>query len=197
MKAKRRVNDKRFVVMVPHRDVRPAVEAYRARLFSAAAFRGMPLQVWAFPAVVPLAAVERPLARGELGLLAETLRRARDSTVPPESGRACVFSTLPKLDFVETEDLLLWGFPLNRAPEITGDYFLPEKIFPSLILGVFITGKSAAERELAWSVEQAIPEIRFRAAAAANLMLTALNSGDQNNVSFAWELGAPRWLPKA
>jgi hypothetical protein len=180
--------------MVPHRDVRPAVEAYRARLFTAAAFRGTALQVWAFPAVVPLAASERPLSRGELGLLAGALRRVCDSTVPPADGKAGVFSTLPELGFVETEDLLLWGFPLNcPAPEMAGDFFLR---FPSLTLCVFITGKSAVEREQVLSVAAAVPEIRFRAAAAANLMLTALNREDQNNLSFAWELGAPRWLPK-
>jgi hypothetical protein len=37
--------------------------------------------------------------------------------------------------------------------------------------------------------------LHFRAAAAANMSLTALESGEPG-YSFMWKLGEPRWLPR-
>jgi len=65
------MNTRRWVVLVPHRDIAPHLEKRRAALF-AAGLAG----AFSLPAVIPLAVTERPLSGDELKALARGARAA-------------------------------------------------------------------------------------------------------------------------
>jgi hypothetical protein len=186
---------RRFAVMVPHRDIRPALRAWQDRLFTAARESGFALQPWAFPPAVPLARTDRPLTEAELKLTARSLRRpAPDSGFAAASGAGAAVSLTGWGG--EAGDILLWGLSLDSpVPRLPENGVIP---LPRLILCAFITGNRAADRERAGSIAAAVPApaLRFRAAAVANLVLTPL-APEKGGLSFAWELGTPRWLPRA
>jgi hypothetical protein len=109
----------RFAVLVPHRDIRPALRSFRSRLFAAGIWG-----VYTFPPVVPLALLERPLGESELKALASSLR-----ALSLEAGSG-VFTAAgsPVLITGPREGglfgLSFWGLPLNipvpSLPDMTG-----------------------------------------------------------------------------
>ncbi|MDR1909590.1 MAG: hypothetical protein LBQ35_06725 [Spirochaetaceae bacterium] len=181
----------RFVALVPHRDIRPALRDWQARLFASGLGRGVALQVWAFPPAAPLASAG-PLSAGELSALARALRR----------GAPGGFSAGPPLASHEGPGgLVFWGLPLEPAPDPaalpTGSLFHPP------LLCAFITGGDPAEREAAREIAALTPApaIRFRAAATANLVLEPLKPGKDGakpfeGVSLVWKTGKLHWLPR-
>ena len=182
----------RLAVLVPHRDIRPALYSFRRRLFAAGI-----LGAYSLPPVVPLALLKRPLGDPELKALAVLLR-----ALSLEMGSG-VFSADAAAD-VGGPPLLIggpggfsfWGLPLNiSAPSLPGS--LP---FPRAALCIAAAGKDpGAEREILLSAGDP-PLPRFRAAAAANLAIKFFpgeGEGALSGLSSRWRLGKPRWLKKA
>jgi hypothetical protein len=182
----------RFAVLVPHRDIRPALYSYRRRLFAAGI-----LGAYSFPPAVPLALLEKALDAPELKALAASLRalshEAGFGVFTADSGG-------PPLLISGPGGFSFWGLPLNiPVPSLPGS--LP---FPRAALCAAAAGSdSSAEREIILRAGDP-PLPRFRAAAAANLTVKFL-PGDRRTpdkedaitgLSSRWLIGKPQWLKR-
>ncbi|MDR2786639.1 MAG: hypothetical protein LBB83_12085 [Treponema sp.] len=178
----------RFAVLVPHRDIRPALYSFRRRLFAA----GIP-GAYSFPPVIPLALLERPLGDPELKALALSLRAFSLET---GSGVFTADAAGPPSLIRGPGGFSFWGLPLDiPVPSLPG---FPS--FPRTALCAAAAGKDPrAEREILLKTGDP-PLLRFRAAAAANLAIEFF-SGDGGStlpdLSSRWRIGKPRWLKKA
>jgi hypothetical protein len=172
----------RFAVLIPHRDSLKALETLSRRLF-AAGFSG----AFSFPQAAPLALLSRPLSRGELGDLAAALRESsaeRGGIITAGPGAA---ASLP-----DPWGFTLWGPRLDLAiPAIPGAVYR----FPFPVLCAALTGTDGPAPPGPAGREGLFP-LCFRAAAVANMSLSALETGEPG-YSFAWKLGEPRWLPRS
>ncbi|MDR2053366.1 MAG: hypothetical protein LBP80_08120 [Treponema sp.] len=175
----------RLAVLVPHRDIRPALYSFRRRLFAA----GIP-GAYSLPPVVPLALLERPLSVPELKALAVSLRALSCET---ESGVFTADTADPPSLIGGPGGFSFWGLPLNiPAPSLPGS--LP---FPRTALCAAAAGKDAkAEGEILLTTGDP-PLLRFRAAAAANLAIEFFPADGENalpGLSSRWRIGKPCWL---
>jgi len=184
-------NSLAFLVLVPHRDCLPALEAYRRELF-AVGFDG----AFSFPAAAPLALLGRPLDVGEIKAAAAEIRlllgdRAISTTeqgLRDGWGQFRLFG--PMLDL-----------PL---PGLPGDAVLlrwERPILAPAILAPGVDAESLVKPELLVNDVPQIPP--FRAAALANLSLkpvlqetTEGLASFEKDYSFSWELGPLHWLPR-
>jgi hypothetical protein len=182
----------RFAVMVPHRDIRPALYSFRRRLFAAGI-----LGAYSFPPVVPLALLEKALDAPELKALAVSLRIL---SLEAGSGVFTADSNGPPLLVSGPGGFNFWGLPLNiPVPSLPGS--LP---FPRAALCAAAAGKDpGVERKILLRAGDP-PLARFRAAAAANLAVEffpgdecAPNEGDAlPGLSSRWRIGKPHWLKR-
>ncbi|MDR1410580.1 MAG: hypothetical protein LBI91_00065 [Spirochaetaceae bacterium] len=190
MKAKPR--DKavfRLAVLVPHRDIRPALYSYRRRLFAAGI-----LGAYTFPPAVPLALLEKPLDDYGLKCLALTLR-----ALSLEAGGGFFTTDAEELSLISCPGgLSFWGLPLNipAPPGIPGA--LP--FLPTALCAAACGTDPEAEREILLKTDGP-PLLRFRAAAAANLSIKFFPGGGVPDNAFPglssrWRIGKPFWLKK-
>jgi hypothetical protein len=192
----------RFVVLIPHRDSLLPLRDFRRRLF-ALGFAG----AYAFPPVIPLARVSRPLNQRELEALARSLREAALTANPGGKGRLSLgrAAAAPGPEGLRfwgpCLDLPAWAFPAfegavveavtgEAAEAVTGEAAPEEAAGAGPVLCAALLDEGDAGREL-----PPCPALGFRAAAAANLILRPLPSGAAGG-SFSWETGQPRWLPR-
>jgi hypothetical protein len=194
----------RFAVLVPHRDIRPALRAYRRRLF-AAGIRG----AYSFPPVVPLARLTRPLREPELKALAAALRALSLEAGPAfltNAGGGPVTGSFHNAN--GSFSLSFWGLPLNiPAPPLPSPAqapsFSPGLLpFPQMALCAAVAGPELeAEREILRTLD-APPDLRFHAAATANLAIKfyggTVEDGEKTlpGLSSRWIIGKPCWLPR-
>jgi hypothetical protein len=168
----------RFIILIPHRDGGRILEEYRQKLF-ASGLAG----AFSFPAAAPLALVSRPFDREELKALAGEMRelslekggegKFRSAGVAaPSGGGLRFFGPL----------LAPWD---ENLPSLGGGKILYR--FPALCLCAAILGPADVPAE-------AGPELSFRAAMTANLVIRPLDQGERG-YSFAWKTGRPLWLP--
>jgi hypothetical protein len=176
----------RFVALLPHRDIRPPLLAYKRALF-AAGFPG----AYSFPAAAPLALCSRPFTAEELKALARGLREAARAG---EGGKIRARSLIPQ----ECPGFAFLGLALDlRLPP---DFPWPGAALhpfpaPALCAAVLKPGEAGAKAaQAAGELPGAPPPPSFRAAAVANMILRPLPSGEAG-YSFAWQTGRPRWLP--
>jgi len=184
-------NSLAFLVLVPHRDCLPALEAYRKGLF-AAGFDG----AYSYPAAAPLALLSRPLAAGEMKTAAAEIRlllggRAIGS---PEQGLRDGWGQLrlfgPMLDL-----------PL---PNLPGDAVLQRWEKPILAPAILAPGDAPEPLIKAVNGSARSSQIpQFRAAALANLTLKPVPpettegfTSFEADYSYSWELGPLHWLPR-
>jgi hypothetical protein len=185
-----------MAVLVPHGESRA-----KARAISASLFMSGVAGAWAFPWVIPLALLDRPLSPDELKALAIRLRE-RTGT----DGKICTgeWAALP---FPAGSPAFLQGLsvygpvcrgwsPVCRGWSPSADVPLAFSlssspsalVFPRAVLGCALIQDGATEGTLPFP--QA-PGISFRAAAAANMFFRPLDTG----LSFAWKTGKLFWLP--
>jgi hypothetical protein len=185
----------RLAVLVPHRDIRPALNAFRRRLFATGI-----LGAYALPPVVPLALLEKPLNDAGLKALAVSLRDlSRESGVEP----AGVFTTVgdPPALISGPGGFAFWGLSLcSGFPALSGVLGgLP--FLQAAICVALAGGDLAAEREIIQRTDAPSPP-RFRAAAAANLTIKIFSAGGcaaeersaLPGLSSRWRIGKPCWL---
>lgn len=184
-----------FLVLVPHRDCLPSLEAYRRVLFSMG-FNG----AFSFPAAAPLALLDRPLdsvaikasaaeLRELLGDKKVTPRGLETSSVEASVGEGSFHFMGPVLDMPLPS---LSAAPGGEAPVVLQRWEKP-------LLAPAILGPDTNNR----SFTGVLPDFfSFRAMALANLSFTVtietapeFDSFD-SDYSFTWELGPLRWLPR-
>jgi hypothetical protein len=179
-----------FVVLVPHPDLAASLRG-QSRFLFAAGLNG----AWSFPQAAPLARLKRPLTAPELRDLAGALREA---TLP--RGGAI---TLGKPILVPCPGFhSFFGPALDLEPPPLP---LPAVLcpLPTMVLAVALT--APAEASLAEGLRDIPPANPgfFRAAKAANLTIKPLRNAfppeavpaANENYSFEWRMGKPRWLP--
>ncbi|MDR2053984.1 MAG: hypothetical protein LBP80_11285 [Treponema sp.] len=182
----------RIAVLVPHRDIRPALYSLRRRIFAA----GIP-GAYSFPPVVPLALLERPLPDSELKALAASLR-----TLSLETGGVFTVSAAGPPSLIGGPGgFSFWGFPLNiPVPPLPGALSFPRAALCAAAAGT----DTETEREILLKTGGP-PLPHFRAAAAANLAVKffpadgRVPGGESTlpGLSSRWRIGKPCWLKKA
>ncbi|MDR2184060.1 MAG: hypothetical protein LBO80_00105 [Treponema sp.] len=183
----------RFAVLIPHRDCLKPLRTLSRRLF-AAGFSG----AFSFPQTAPLALLSRPLSRGELGDLAAALREnsaERGGIIT--AGSAAPVSLPFRGEGQDPWDFTLWGPRLDLAVPAVIPGAVYRFPFPVLCAALIRSGAEDGGTDTAGieAATEGLLPFYFRAAAAANMSLTALESGEPG-YSFAWKLGEPRWLPR-
>jgi len=201
-------NSLAFLVLVPHRDCLPALEAYRKGLF-AAGFDG----AYAYPAVAPLALLTRPLAVDELKSAAAEIRRllgdkaidSREQGLRDGWGSLRLFGPmldLPLPNLPGGAVLQRWERPV-LAPAILAPGDDPEPLMKAVMEDgpEWHTGLRKQSGSTWMSTVPRIPQ--FRAAALANLALTPVTpettegfASFEADYSFSWEQGPLHWLPR-
>jgi hypothetical protein len=199
----------RFLVLIPHREARNQARAWSGRLFAAGA-----AGTWAFPWVVPLAQLSRPLTPGELRDAAFALREANSAgdgkfrsggpailPLPalrdPEKNGGGEYPALygPRLDLVMPELPAAGAVLCRLSPAVLGAALIerPEDI-PGRSAAAVTAGPSPLPGEAPPEALPSPPEISFRAAALANMIYRVQRTGE-GAVLFEWTIGRLRWLP--
>ncbi|GHU13805.1 hypothetical protein FACS1894161_4080 [Spirochaetia bacterium] len=181
-----------FAALVPHRDAAAALEKRRQSLF-AAGLAG----AFAFPAVIPLAILKRPLAEADLKSFAAELRRVQGST------KFTPGSWITSFPFGKETDapIRLYG-PVYHIP--ASGLRDADPCAPTVLAAAVITPndmKTFAEpcfqesaRKTDEAPAQSEADLAFRAAALANISVLPAKTGE-NGYSFIWETGKLFWLP--
>jgi len=174
----------KFLVLVPHRDIRVELQKY----CDSAVKAGLS-GVYPFPLVIPLASLSQALDDGELKQIAGSLRTHIGKNKIKAEGDA--ISTFP---FNEKE-LTLCGADLNI--DIPQDIFknLSKKtsfIFPSIVIGCFLKPKDNTKLNIFSEIPQ--KKFEFRAAAAANMYWKEFQN--KGEIYYKWKIGKLCWLPR-
>lgn len=168
----------RFIVLVPHANVRAAFNGYRRELSAGSA--GAPAAVFSFPAVAPAALVGAPASKAELKSMAARFRRQSYENGGGKirsEGRAEAVS-LPDGKTIAGPRLSVEPPPLPEGVTVL-------ERFNRLILGALIfPGPVPALPPC--------PPLKFSAAAFANMILEEL----PYEHSYSWTIGEPQWLPR-
>ena len=178
-----------FVVLVPHRDCLPVLEAYRRRLFSA----GLD-GAHSFPAAAPLALLKRPLCPGELKTAAAELRKLLgDKKIVSLKESECSGWTFGRKTTIRFFGPVL-ELPLPAFP---ADAVLQRWEEPILAPAILSSGSCPSRKDVM------VPLLLPRAAALTNLALTPVFSAVETGAgsfdgeySFTWKLGPLYWLPR-
>jgi hypothetical protein len=172
-----------MLVLVPHRDCNPALRDYSERLFGAGIDGA-----YSFPAVSPLALLSRALEKDQLKALAGELR-ARLGNVKFQGGAPAVSRCVPSAPPEESSapEFRLYG-PALLLPALPVPGLLCRWEPPVLAAALLAPG----DGQIPLSPP---PELSFRAAALANLVLIPLDAGEPG-YSWQWETGRLFWLPK-
>ncbi|MDR2103601.1 MAG: hypothetical protein LBP42_05795 [Treponema sp.] len=191
----------RFILFLPHRDCGKLLRNYNRVLF-AQGFWG----AYSFPGAVPLGVLSRPLARGELKALAFTLRELSGA------GGGKIRTGAPAQSFpvegpargkAELPGFTLFGpsLDLDLPPELLPPELLRFRFSPPVLCAAL------SPRTLPETAPPPAPEFSFRAAAAANMILSPLPGSFSRNFrepeqeegfgpySFVWKIGERVWLP--
>jgi len=174
----------KFLVLVPHRDIRVELQ----KQCDSAVKAGL-LGVYPFPCVIPLASLSQTLNEGELKQIANSLRAHIGNKKIKAEGDA--ISTFP---FNEKE-FTLFGAGLDI--DIPQDIFknLSKKIsfiFHSIIIGCFLKPKENTKLNIFCDCPQ--KKLGFRAAAAANMYWKEFQINGE--IYYKWKIGKLCWLPR-
>lgn len=172
----------RFIVLVPHAGARAEFNKYRRELLCGeGGVSGIDVDVYTFPAVVPVALVQNPVSKNELKGIAASFRLQSH-----KNGGGGKISAAG-MSFVEMPDeKRIAGPRLSIEPPPIPAGIPVLKSFTRLVFGVGIHG---AERERCF--DPPAGAINFGAAAIANMTLREL----EYERSYSWTIGEPQWLP--
>jgi len=201
----------RFLVLVPHPEIRQKIRAWSERLYSAGLWGA-----WSFPHAAPLALLSRALNPAELKRCASLLR-----TENPGSGNStgnCTIRSLAPARSALNGDVDIFGLELDIHTERLEQSLAVGKILRRLsppVLGAALVPKTCDEcppsptftaqahtgahrNDVSPMVEH--PRLVFSAAALANMSFEPLPSSSPHagrNYSFRWKIGRLYWLPSA
>ena len=179
----------RFVILIPHRDVRGLLEKMRAKLFSAG-FYG----AYSFPPAAPLLRVSRPFSREELKEFARNIR----STVNENKGK--ILSSAPAA--IHCPGALSFFGPRLNLP--VDEVIIPrpaetkilQRLSPPLLCAALVQAENDPVPETVIASDAAA--LSFRAGALANLSIRPLRplDGEETAYSFEWKIGPAVWMPR-
>jgi hypothetical protein len=203
------------LALIPHGNQRGLLRAWSGGLF-AAGLAG----AWAFPWVVPLALLSRPLSGGELRDAAFALREANSGGDGKIRSLGPGLVSLPPSWFPGGEGgPALYGLHLDlRVPDLGGSAAgaLIRRLEPPVLGAALVDGPEAAAPPLfsgpavpdcppdtagalpgpAPGLSPPPPETAFRAAALAN-MIYLIRPAGSGGLWFGWKIGRLRWLPRS
>ena len=171
-------NDRLFLVLVPHRDIRVVLRKYANDLLKTTGFCH-------FPHVAPLAALSRPFTKDELKQCAHAIREitmerkiiaGEMTAVPFPANDEKTFLFGPRLDPVIEQNLLI---NTKSTEKKLTDFFLTQ------VIGCCLTNENMIA---------APPQLSFRAAAVANMYWKPVNI--KGALGCEWKIGELIWLPK-
>lgn len=196
--------EKIFLVLVPHRDIRRALQKYNDALFKEGFY-----DVYQFPCVVPLALLSRPFNPGELKHFACSLRElfsakkfsAGDLSVikfPEKDSKTAIFGSRLVINNLSggNESIL---FNYENIDKIIS-------LFSPPVIGIYLLEDSSdiALPEALWKRIIDERQLSFRAAAAANMYwqpmygkssLTDKLNSKKEIIGYKWKIGKLYWLP--
>jgi hypothetical protein len=177
----------RWLVLIPHRDALRELTLYRKKLWQAG-IKG----AYSLPSVAFIAEIEKPLPYNYLRGLAQVLRNktlkkkgyifSTTQKIVPFSASCTLFGL--ELDLVCTD--LMSSLRSLSAP------ILPITLLPGT--GSFSESLSEPLVEQKNLLEVIVPDLRFRAAALANMVLQPVDCG-LREYSYRWSIGKLFWLP--
>jgi hypothetical protein len=174
-----KINNIRFIVLIPHRDALKSIIDYKQKLFQ----KGF-IGSYSFPTVIPLMITQKPYTLAELKETAFLIRKMslkKDTDEKFISQKPEIIEILPKI--------MLGGFSFD----ILIDGFLLKEnsaTLPRFVLG-FSLLKYDTEEDFFRLIKENPPlPISFRACSVANMVFTI-----ENDHTFSWEIGHPVWLP--
>jgi hypothetical protein len=185
----------KFLVLVPHRDIRIELRKYSDLALKAAQKAGL-AGVYNFPHVAPLASLSRSLNTGELKQIAHSVRKeigknkifTNDDAV---SAFPCYEKDLslagPRLDIVIPQNVFDGGSKKINAflsPLVIGCFLIPE-FSPNFI-------KDNEKFKTFFEIPR--KRLGFRAAAVANMYWRSLNVNGE--IYYKWKIGKLCWLPR-
>ena len=174
-----------FVVLVPHRDVLPALETYRRTLF-AAGIDG----AFSFPSAAPLALLKRPLEKDELKSAAVELRKQLGAGKIVSAGQA----EYNGWNNGETAgEIRFFGIVLEMPAPVFPPDAVNQLYKKPILAPAIIPTDNPDSACIANNIDsKVVPDFSFRAAALANLTLQPVH---YNQYSFTWNMGPLFWLP--
>ena len=192
----------RFLVLVPHQDVRVALRKYSDSLVKTG-LNG----VYSFPWVVPLASLSRALTPDELKQITCSLRQdiggvkicvgdtaATEFTTDEKDGSLSLFG--PKIDLGISRSTFscdLINNPLTQKKI--------KKTFNPLVIGTWLVPKTSEQQFCDFcAVNQRfdVPlreKLSFRAAAVANMYWQSVQVDGETG--YKWKIGKLCWLPRS
>jgi len=183
----------KFLVLVPHGDVRAELKKYGENLIKNG-LKG----VYRFPFAAPLAALSRSLTDEELKHTACSLRQ--------EIGINIIYTKetniVPFSDTWGLCPLALFGprLELEIPSGLFCDNLKIKRFFSPLTIGTFLIPDSNKDNQHLLAVNQKLDEplqdrLKFRAAAVANLYLRPVCFDSE--IGYKWKIGKLYWLPKS
>ncbi|MDR1363692.1 MAG: hypothetical protein LBJ35_06550 [Spirochaetaceae bacterium] len=174
----------RFIVFIPHANVRAEFNKYRRELF-ASGFAA----AYSFPAAAPVALVQAPASMYELRRMAALFReRSYENSAAGRIQTASISSAyLPNGKIIAGPRLSIETPPIPESVSVIAT-------FPELILGVGVFPERQRQSPLRLPLRlppTLQPPISFSAAALANMTLRPL----EYETSYSWTIGEPQWLP--
>ena len=174
----------KFLVLVPHGDVRAELKKYGENLIKNG-LKG----VYRFPFAAPLAALSRSLTDEELKHIACSLRQ--------EIGINIIYTKetniVPFSDTCGLRPLALFGPRLEL--EIPSGLFCDnskiKRFFSPLTIGAFLLPDSGKDNQHLQPLQK---RLKFRAAAVANMYWRSVQIDGE--ISYKWKIGKLYWLPK-
>jgi hypothetical protein len=177
---------KKFLVLVPHQDVRLEIKKHACSLPE-----GTLAGVYPFPIVAPLAALSQPLTPENLKQFARTLRGfAGEGKISANGTAAVSFPT-------DADEMALFGIrlDLNIPAAIFGDG--SKEIFSPPVIGTWLIPKSC-QQQLCAAKQRLdallLEKLSFRAAAIANMSWQPVLA--DNETAYEWKIDKLCWLPK-
>jgi len=182
-------NKSKFLVLVPHGEVRSVLRKYNDFMIQAGTAGG-----YGFPLAAPIAEISRDFSADELKLFAHVLRKELGKEKITADETAIV--PIPIIgDNYEKFDNALFGsrLNLNISDKIFGDGIQKVKnIFSPIVIGTFLIPAKTCESVCAFEQIQP-PRLSFRAAAVANMYWQPVKI--KGEIGYKWKIGKLVWLP--
>jgi len=192
----------KYLVLVPHRDVRVTLQKYSENLIKNG-LKG----VYKFPLIAPLAELSQSLTDEELKNTACLLRENIGvNIIYTKETNMVPFSENPGTSVTEGEawslrPLALFGprLELEIPPDLFCDNLKIKRLFSPLTIGTFLIPDSGKDNQHLIAMNQKFDEplqekLKFRAAAIANMYWRSMQIDGE--ISYKWKIGKLCWLPK-
>jgi hypothetical protein len=178
----------KFLVLVPHRDIRNELQKNCDSAVKAA-IKAQLAGAYTFPRVTPLASLSRALEDDELKQIARSLRKKIGKN------KILLYKDAVTAFPCDEKNFVLCGPRLDI--DIHQDFFkiISKKVnyfFTSFVIGCFL--KSEDNTKLNVFCETSEKKSGFRAAAVANMYWRTLQINGE--ICYKWKIGKLFWLPR-